>query len=176
MAKETPLPVVGLIITLCVLAGVLGLTGWWWTTARSTPEPAAAVPEHTDKKPRVHREAALLFVTYPPKEAASVRSPHNYKGRPLCQRCHVQNTASLADSPVSLCRQCHTEAHDHPVEVHQKTPMTKALRLGPGGALLCHTCHDHHDVYQHEHGLLLEGDALCAACHVAHANSEHTGH
>ncbi len=167
MNHEAPLPIVGLLMTLCVVVGALGVAGWWWTNAGSSSLPTEVPTEITEKKPHVHREAALLFVNYSPAEASAVRNPHLYKGRPLCQRCHVQNTASLTASPVALCKACHQGEHiAHPVDVSQLEPMARPLRLGPGGALLCHTCHSHHDVYRHEHGLVLEGDTLCTVCHV----------
>jgi predicted CXXCH cytochrome family protein len=42
------------------------------------------------------------------------------------------------------------------------------LPLGEGGRIVCHTCHDPHDVKAHRKGLRLDYQPLCDQCHAGH--------
>lgn len=104
------------------------------------------------------------FETYPAAEVAAVKSPHHYKGKALCQRCHAPDL-SLTNGPNALCRECHRFGHgNHPVEVVQKAPAGD-LPLLAGGKLACHTCHDPH---QQKVVLRKSFDTLCQECHRRH--------
>lgn len=111
------------------------------------------------------------FQGYPEQEVAGVANPHEYRGRPLCQRCHPWRDARLAGDPVELCLRCHPREHRvHP----QGHPLGAELAVKPErlplwrGRLACHTCHDPHDVRSHQAGLRLEATPLCLECHRRH--------
>ena len=111
---------------------------------------------------------ARAWVSYPEAEVAGVKDPHAYLGQPLCQRCHQGETAALRAAPVALCLACHPQRHgNHPVEVVQQRPAAD-LPLGQGGRVVCHTCHDPHDLKAHRKGLRLEFNDLCLRCHQQH--------
>ncbi len=119
--------------------------------------------------PRAQGTASLppapkrLFEPYPAERVATVRDPHDYEGKPLCQRCHVP-TGELTGDPVALCSGCHTfHMRSHPVGVVQKAAVDLPLR--PGGKLACHTCHDPH---QKKQLLRKPFNALCLTCHQRH--------
>lgn len=104
------------------------------------------------------------FETYPAAEVAAVKSPHAYKGKALCQRCHAPDL-TLVSGPNALCRECHRFGHgNHPVDVAQKGP-AGGLPLLAGGKLACHTCHDPH---QQKVVLRRSFDTLCQECHRRH--------
>jgi len=104
------------------------------------------------------------FVAYPAAEVAAVKSPHDYKGKALCQRCHEPSLALV--KPVNaLCRECHPQQRsNHPVDVLPKTKVTD-LPLLAGGKVGCHTCHDPH---RKKLVLRKEFSALCLTCHPKH--------
>ncbi|HET8542442.1 MAG TPA: cytochrome c3 family protein [Anaeromyxobacter sp.] len=104
------------------------------------------------------------FEVYPAAEVAGLESPHDYKGKALCQRCHEPSLALV--KPVNaLCRECHSFGHgNHPVDVVQNKAV-KDLPLLAGGNLGCHTCHDPH---QRKVVLRKPFNALCQSCHVGH--------
>lgn len=104
------------------------------------------------------------FQVYPAAEIAGVRSPHDFRGKALCQRCHAPDLR-LTNAPNALCRECHDVGHrSHPVEVVQKTS-SGALPLLDGGKLACHSCHDPH---QKRSVLRRPFNQLCKECHRGH--------
>lgn len=109
---------------------------------------------------------APLFVPYPEAEIAGERNPHLFRGKPLCQRCHRPGGELLAE-PVALCRRCHRPVHgNHPVGVPAGTVPAK-LPLD-GGKIVCHTCHDPHDIGTRASGLRIRAGEICLQCHVGH--------
>jgi predicted CXXCH cytochrome family protein len=118
--------------------------------------PAAAAAPAAPAKP--------LFEPYPAAEVAALRSPHDYKGKPLCQRCHAPD-GKLTAEPSALCAGCHALDHgNHPVNVVQRPPPDD-LPLLAEGKVACHTCHDPH---QRKSALRKPFDALCTSCHKRH--------
>ena len=111
--------------------------------------------------------AGTRFEPYAEAEVATVRNVHNYRGKPLCQACHVQN-GDLKVDPVALCSSCHRfDMHNHPVNVVQKT-RAEGVPLWEG-KVACHSCHDPHDVTKNRKGLrVASADELCLRCHVRH--------
>lgn len=100
-------------------------------------------------------------------EAVHVTNPHDHQGKPFCQRCHLDGNSTVADA-VALCAQCHEPSiMKHPYGVAAKK-VPAALPLGDGQKILCHTCHDPHDVKAHRKGLRLDYQPLCAQCHGGH--------
>lgn len=110
---------------------------------------------------------ARKWVIYSEAEAAAVKNVHDYKGQPLCQRCHPQRDRRLAADPVTLCGPpCHSFDHgNHPVGVEQRAPAQVAVPLGAGHRVVCHSCHDPHDVERLPGGLRLPFNELCMTCH-----------
>lgn len=112
----------------------------------------------------------LAFRTWPEAEVAGVANPHRYRDAPLCQRCHPDGTARVAD-PVALCLRCHQREHGkHPQGHPLGVPIAirpEALPLWRGG-MACHTCHDPHDVASHRAGLRMDSTPLCVQCHRRH--------
>jgi predicted CXXCH cytochrome family protein len=104
------------------------------------------------------------FEVYPAGEVAGLKSPHDHKGKALCQRCHEPSLALV--KPVNaLCQECHSFKHgNHPVDVVQKAAV-KDLPLLAGGNVGCHTCHDPH---QKKVVLRKPFNALCRTCHGSH--------
>jgi predicted CXXCH cytochrome family protein len=114
------------------------------------------------------RRPQVEFTPYPEAQVAAVRNPHDYQGKPLCQRCHLPGDGRLASGAISLCVSCHAFGHaNHPVDVVQKTPAGD-LPLLAGGKVACHTCHDPHDLKRHRAGLRLGFSELCLRCHQGH--------
>jgi hypothetical protein len=108
--------------------------------------------------------ARAAFMVRPAAEVAAVKDPHDYQGKPLCQRCHAPDL-KLTNGANALCRECHSFKHgNHPVDVVQKTP-APGLPLLAGGKVACHTCHDPH---QRKHVLRTGFDNLCKTCHAGH--------
>lgn len=102
-----------------------------------------------------------LFEPYPAAQVAALKSPHDYLGKPLCQRCHFPDGRLTADAN-GLCRTCHRLGHgNHPVDVVQRTA-AKDLPLLAGGKVACHTCHDPH---AKRSALRKPFNELCIACH-----------
>lgn len=108
------------------------------------------------------------FVSYSNREIRGVKNVHAFRGRPLCQACHPSLDARLARESVRLCAECHPNDHGHPMDVVQPVGTAGGLPLGPGGEMLCHTCHDPHDVSTNVHGLREPSDAVCLKCHEGH--------
>lgn len=116
----------------------------------------------------VRRGPAAGFTPYPESQVAAVRNPHDYLGKPLCQRCHRQGDGTLLTGAISLCVSCHAFGHsNHPVDVVQKTA-PRDLPLLEGGRVACHSCHDPHDLKRQRSGLRLGFSELCLRCHPAH--------
>ncbi len=124
--------------------------------ARRAPEPQA---------PRADKVAR--FDPIPESQALHGANPHDHGGKPLCQRCHRPGEAGIVDEPIALCARCHDPARmKHPFGVPPSTAPGD-LPLADG-RIVCHTCHDPHDVKARRSGLRLDYGALCARCHVAH--------
>jgi predicted CXXCH cytochrome family protein len=108
------------------------------------------------------------WVAWPDAEVASAKDAHAYRGQPLCQRCHEDARGGLRGDPIALCKDCHPQRHgNHPVGVVQKEP-SKDLPYGPGAVIVCHTCHDPHDLKTRKKGLRLAFNDLCLRCHQVH--------
>lgn len=118
----------------------------------------------------VRKEVDARFVRYSDAEAAQVKDVHSYKGQPLCQGCHAGDTAALIAGPVHTCERCHAKARHTPG--HESGTKLDVKRVGglplPGGVVVCHTCHDAHDVKKHRHGLRMPVNAVCLSCHPRH--------
>lgn len=110
----------------------------------------------------------MTFVTYPADEVAGVENVHDFQGRPLCQSCHHKADMSLTAEPILLCTGCHPEHRgSHPVRVRQVTPAEVGLPL-EDGTVVCHTCHESHDLKRFPLGLRLPFNDLCLRCHQRH--------
>lgn len=117
-------------------------------------------------EPRVPQVAR--FTPIPESEALHSANPHGDAGSPLCQRCHRPGEAGIVADPIALCARCHDPGRmKHPYGVKQRNPPLD-LPFGEGGIIVCHTCHDPHDVKTRRGGLRIEYGALCARCHVPH--------
>jgi predicted CXXCH cytochrome family protein len=138
------------LVALVVAAATAGCVG-------SKPQPEGRVPDRAAPAP-------AAYVAYPEAEVAGLKSPHDYKGKPLCQRCHAPDLA-LAAEPNALCTGCHKQNHrNHPVNVVQKGGGGD-LPLLAGGKVACHSCHDPHRA---KAPLRKQFNALCKDCHRGH--------
>lgn len=109
------------------------------------------------------------FVAYPEAEARAVRDVHAYKGKPLCQACHPGKDRRLKADPLALCQGCHPAGHaSHPVGVPMKSATPVDLPLGDGRVVVCHSCHDPHDLKAFRAGLRMQATPLCQRCHTGH--------
>ena len=109
------------------------------------------------------------FVRYEPEELARIPNVHGYRGAPACQACHVDGKAELLGGPIDTCRRCHPARHTPGHEAG--SPAGKYAKVDlpfPGGVVVCHTCHDPHDVKRERHGLRLPVNELCRRCHSDH--------
>jgi predicted CXXCH cytochrome family protein len=124
----------------------------------------AVRPSHPARVADAAAPPRAAFEVYPAAELAGLKSPHEYKGKALCQRCHEASLALV--KPVNaLCGECHSFRHgNHPVDVVQRTPV-KGLPLLAGGNVGCHTCHDPH---QQKVVLRKPFNTLCQICHGGH--------
>jgi predicted CXXCH cytochrome family protein len=110
--------------------------------------------------------ARPLFVRYPEVEAAHVKNIHLYQGRPLCQACHEDGLPRLLAGPVGTCLRCHQVSHTPGHETGRLLERTEKVGLPlPDGRVVCHTCHDPHDLAREPSGLRLPSKALCLECH-----------
>jgi predicted CXXCH cytochrome family protein len=108
------------------------------------------------------------WVAWPEAEVATAKDAHAYRGQPLCQRCHTGKDGALQTEPIALCKGCHPQRHgNHPVGVVHKPP-AKDLPYGAGDVIVCHTCHDPHDLKSRRKGLRLAFNDLCLRCHQQH--------
>jgi len=129
---------------------------------------AAAACARRAPEPPVAAAPAVEFTPIPESDELHKANPHDHQGKPLCQRCHAPGETQLAVDPIDLCATCHNPQHmKHPFGVMQPNP-PPTLKLDGGTRIVCHTCHDPHDVKAHAHGLRLEYGDLCAQCHVRH--------
>lgn len=110
---------------------------------------------------------AVRFTRYPLAEMAQIGNVHLYRGAPVCQACHVDGRAELLQGPVQTCRTCHAARHTpgHEPGAPPGTMVNVSLPL-PGGVVVCHTCHDPHDVKKYPRGLRKPVDELCRSCHT----------
>jgi predicted CXXCH cytochrome family protein len=111
-------------------------------------------------------------------EILAVKDPHAAQPRPFCWSCHVaEGRRELRQDPIALCQRCHgSAAHgSHPVDVVQRTS-AGGLPLWKGGRVVCHTCHDPHDVKRNANGLRLAFDPLCLECHRPVTARDHGAH
>jgi predicted CXXCH cytochrome family protein len=114
------------------------------------------------------RRPRVEFTPYPESQVAGVRNPHDYLGKPLCQRCHQPGDGGLTSGAISLCVSCHAFGHgNHPVDVIQKLP-AREIPLLEGGRVACHSCHDPHDLKRNRAGLRFPFSDLCLRCHTRH--------
>jgi predicted CXXCH cytochrome family protein len=99
--------------------------------------------------------------------AGVATGPHGDPSK--CATCHPRARGHVEGDPIALCRSCHGPSHaDHPVGVAQADPADPGLPLGPGGVVVCHSCHDPHDVARTKSGLRLAFTPLCLRCHPRH--------
>ncbi len=126
----------------------------------------ACAGSRTATGPAAPPHPSVQFTPIPAADAAAVKDPHAYNGKPLCQKCHQQGGA-LLDEPIALCRGCHKFGHhNHPVNVVVTKVQVTDLPMLPGGRLACHTCHDPHLGGREK--LRKSFDQLCLVCHVRH--------
>lgn len=132
-----------------LLGGALALA------AACAPRPPAAVAPPPPTR---------LFEPYPAEQIATVKDPHDYRGKALCQRCHEPTGALLAPEEA-LCSRCHHSHRksSHSVGVTQKAKVDLPLRKD--GTVGCITCHDPH---QGKDVLRRPFNALCTTCHKGH--------
>jgi predicted CXXCH cytochrome family protein len=145
------------------LAGIATAAALACGAPRSASPPAAPA----EQAPRL-TEAEIL----------AVKNPHAAKPRPFCWSCHASDTrVELRGDPVALCQRCHgASPHgSHPVDAVQTRP-AGALPLWKGDRMVCHTCHDPHDVARNADGLRLAFDPLCVECHRPAAQQHHGVH
>ena len=108
------------------------------------------------------------WVVYPEAEVKDWKNAHDYKGAPLCQRCHASSDGKLVvDDPPALCYQCHQAAKMTHVNKIQKV-LPKTLPYAAGGRIVCHTCHEIHDLKGQKYGLRGALTDVCLECHVRH--------
>lgn len=105
------------------------------------------------------------WVDLPPEVVAQARNAHGHLGKPVCGACHLERDRRLRADPVVLCQACHRFSHgNHPVNVPLGEWKQPGLPLW-AGRVVCHTCHDPHDVRSAPDGLRLPFDELCKQCH-----------
>jgi predicted CXXCH cytochrome family protein len=108
------------------------------------------------------------WVVYPEADVKDWKNAHEYKGAPLCQRCHASPDGKLVvDDPPTLCYQCHTAAKMTHVNKIQK-PLPATLPYEAGGRIVCHTCHEIHDVKAQKYGFRGVMTEACLECHRRH--------
>lgn len=132
----------------------LGLTACVTVASRTAPAPVAPAPP----------VPVPGFVRYPEMEAAHVKNIHDYRGKPVCQVCHVMDSERLLEG--AGCERCHRVPHSKGHEVG--TPLVRKDPVGlplVKGLVACHTCHDPHDVKRERYGLRKNLNALCRDCH-----------
>lgn len=140
------------MITSIRLAALLfALTACAATTVVHRPAPAPKQP----------------WTVYPDAEASAVKNAHDYKGAPLCQRCHASPDGKLRTKEPELCYECHAAAKmTHVGKVRNPAPAT--LPVQEGGRIICHTCHEPHDVKAQPYGFRAPYATVCLECHKRH--------
>lgn len=121
--------------------------------------------------PRLARRPAppprAPWVTYPDAEVKDATNAHEYRGAPLCQRCHASPDGALRTREPDLCYECHQAAKmTHVGKVQDPPPST--LPVQEGGRIVCHTCHEPHDVKAQPYGFRAPYTAVCLECHKRH--------
>jgi predicted CXXCH cytochrome family protein len=107
------------------------------------------------------------WVVYPEAEVKDVKNAHEYKGAALCQRCHVSSGGGLRTKEPELCWECHvgtTMTHVGKIQ----SPPPRTLPYEEGGRIICHTCHDPHDVKSQKYGFRAQYSSVCLECHKRH--------
>lgn len=149
--RAAPAAALGLALALALAAALSACAG-------------AGAPREPGRVSDAAAPSRSAFTIYPAAEVAALKSPHQYKGKPLCQRCHAPDLKLVAE-PNALCSGCHRLGHgNHPVNVVQKTS-AGTLPLLAGGKVACHTCHDPH---QAKAPLRKPFNDLCVSCHKGH--------
>jgi predicted CXXCH cytochrome family protein len=77
----------------------------------------------------------------------------------------------IPPDPVALCTGCHDTGpvhQGHPVGAVLEAGLGAGLPLGDGRRVVCHTCHDPHDVVREPGGLRMAFTPLCRRCHEGH--------
>lgn len=127
--------------------------------AASKPAQKPAEPPATARR--------LAWVVHPDAEVASASDAHAFKGAPLCQRCHASPRGKLVVEEATLCYQCHHAAKMTHVGKIQSPP-PKTLPYEEGGRIVCHTCHEVHDIKAQPYGFRGPMMAACLECHQRH--------
>jgi predicted CXXCH cytochrome family protein len=105
------------------------------------------------------------------EERRVLRNPHDYNIKSLCALCHTAKPPELSFDPVSTCAKCHEGyVANHPVAGHPmgKVPesgVSTVMYLSADGKMVCHTCHDQHNMLWRENMLRVPYIKLCASCH-----------
>lgn len=108
------------------------------------------------------------WIVYPEAEVRGWKNAHEYKGAPLCQRCHASPDGKLTVAdPPALCYQCHEAAKMTHVNKIQRPP-PRTLPYEAGGRIVCHTCHEIHDIKAQRYGFRGPMTAACLECHSRH--------
>ena len=106
------------------------------------------------------------WVSYPQVEVAALKNIHAYRGKPVCQACHVPNSPVVLKGPGAACERCHqaehTRGHEVGTVLQRKFPVKLPL---VDGKVVCHTCHDPHDIKRERYGLRKKLQLLCLDCH-----------
>ena len=131
----------------------------------------AAVTSLAACAPRIARRPGpppkAPWVVYPDAEVKEVKNAHDYKGAALCQRCHSSPDGKLVTKEPELCWECHKgTTMTHVGKIQDPPPPT--LPYEKGGRIICHTCHDPHDVKSHKWGFRMQYVAECMECHKGH--------
>lgn len=147
--------------------GLLLLLALGWGTVACVPPAVRPVPDPPVAPAPVGPVTGV--VRYPELEAAQVKNIHLYRGKPLCQACHVPDSERLRAGPVGSCVHCHQVPHSpgHEAGTLLVRKHQVALPL-VAGRVVCHTCHDPHDVKRERFGLRKNLNALCLDCHPGH--------
>lgn len=126
---------------------------------RRAPPPPAEAP-----RPKAEVTPA------PRARAAPARNPHDAAGgEVLCRTCHLPGASVLKKDAISLCADCHDPAlMRHPFRVEAPAGAS-GVPLEDGHTIMCHTCHDPHDVKARRAGLRMPYGELCLKCHVRHS-------
>lgn len=115
--------------------------------------------------------AGRAWVHYDDIALAHVKDPHRHRGpsgQPelVCQACHVAQTPALLQGPVATCQRCHPTRHTPGHEAGTPLPASRVGSLPlVEGRLVCHSCHEPHDVQRQRYGLRLPLTPLCRSCH-----------
>lgn len=115
--------------------------------------------------------AAACAAAPPPPVAPPARSPRVdvHADPSACGACHPSGRGpKLWLDPVAQCVQCHPiRQGDHPVGGIVAEPRPD-LPLDPSGRVVCHSCHEKHEVHRTRGGLLRPFNDLCVQCHRGH--------